>query len=191
MAYKRTSPMPVVEGGTGNSTLTTHTVLLGNGTSPITQLTNGTTGQVLTAVTGADPQWATPSGGTLGSVLGSREVNLLFATPGIRYACPFFNNGSVNATIGLSQMVIPMDGTIDRLYVRVYTNANTASGTATLNINGSTTALVATVTALTTGTFSDTSNSVNVSQGDLMTIQFSQATTGNATGMFSCRFMPT
>lgn len=37
--------------------LTDHSVLLGAGTSTITSLTNGTTGQVLTANTGADPTW--------------------------------------------------------------------------------------------------------------------------------------
>lgn len=39
------------------ATYTIHGVLLGQGTSSITSLTNGTTGQVLTANTGADPSW--------------------------------------------------------------------------------------------------------------------------------------
>ncbi len=49
--------------GSGNTTtasltgLTNHSVLLGAGTSTLTSLANGTTGQVLTAVTGSDPIW--------------------------------------------------------------------------------------------------------------------------------------
>jgi hypothetical protein len=81
MSYKRKSPMPVTEGGTGAQTLTG--VLTGNGTSAITanavtqynvlvggasnavsSITNGTTGQIFTANTGANPGWAAaPSSG--------------------------------------------------------------------------------------------------------------------------------
>ncbi len=38
--------------------LTNHALQVGAGTATLTQLANGTTGQVLTAVTGADPVWA-------------------------------------------------------------------------------------------------------------------------------------
>lgn len=55
MAYKRISPMPVTEGGTGNKTLTIHGVLVGESTSAINALTAGTTGQVLIGSTSADP----------------------------------------------------------------------------------------------------------------------------------------
>jgi hypothetical protein len=41
--------------------LTDHAVLVGAGTSTITKLAIGTTGQILTGVTGADPVWADPS----------------------------------------------------------------------------------------------------------------------------------
>lgn len=47
--------LPVSQGGTGDSTLTAHGVLVGEGTSPITALAVGTTGQVLIGATGADP----------------------------------------------------------------------------------------------------------------------------------------
>lgn len=60
-AWGSNKPAEVAFGGTGNSTLTIHTVLLGNSTSAVTQLANGTTGQILTAVTGLDPQWASPA----------------------------------------------------------------------------------------------------------------------------------
>lgn len=64
MAYKRISPQPVVEGGTGATTLAAHGVLLGEGTSAITPTAVGTNGQVLIGATTADPGWVTPTAGT-------------------------------------------------------------------------------------------------------------------------------
>lgn len=51
------SPLQVASGGTGQTTLTNHGVLVGASTSAITQLAVGTTGTVLTGVTGADPSF--------------------------------------------------------------------------------------------------------------------------------------
>ncbi len=65
MAYKRTSPQPVQEGGTGRITLTNHSVLVGAIAGPITQLAVGTNGQVLTGVTGADPVFAAPAASSI------------------------------------------------------------------------------------------------------------------------------
>jgi len=55
----------VSNGGTGRATLTSHGVLVGAGTSAITQLAVGTTGQVLTGVTGADPVFAAPAASSI------------------------------------------------------------------------------------------------------------------------------
>lgn len=55
----------VAGGGTGATTLTNHGVLLGQGTSAIVATAVGTTGQVLTGVTGADPVWASPASGSI------------------------------------------------------------------------------------------------------------------------------
>ncbi len=61
MAYKRISPQPVVEGGTGRSTLTNHGLLIGAGTTGITQSSVGATGTVLIGNSAADPTFtATP-----------------------------------------------------------------------------------------------------------------------------------
>ena len=65
MSYKIISPSPVVEGGTGAQTLTNHGVLLGQGTSAIVATAAGTTGQVLTGVTGSDPVWASPAASSI------------------------------------------------------------------------------------------------------------------------------
>jgi len=67
--------------------LTNHAVLVGAGTDTITNLAIGTTGQVLTGVTGADPIWASPAAstitltGTTGGALGpSNSFTLLGGT---------------------------------------------------------------------------------------------------------------
>ena len=52
-------PVSVANGGTGDSSLTAHGVLVGEGTSPVTALAVGTTNQVLVGASGADPAFAT------------------------------------------------------------------------------------------------------------------------------------
>jgi len=64
MAYKRISPQPVVEGGTGAQTFTAHSLLVGEGTSAITALGAATNGQLAIGSTGADPVLATLTAGT-------------------------------------------------------------------------------------------------------------------------------
>lgn len=59
MAYKRISPTPVIEGGTGTLTNVNHGVLLGAGTSAINNVAVGATNTVLLAQTAADPIWGT------------------------------------------------------------------------------------------------------------------------------------
>lgn len=51
----------VAGGGTGQVTLLNHGVLIGQGTSAVASAAVGTTGQVLTGVTGADPTFQTPA----------------------------------------------------------------------------------------------------------------------------------
>jgi hypothetical protein len=83
MSYKRISPMPVNEGGTGNTTLTANTVLVGNGTSAISQVTAGTTGQVLIGATSSNPTFA-----ALGTNSGLTSNGVLLGA----------NNGAITAT---------------------------------------------------------------------------------------------
>lgn len=91
-AYKRVSPQPVNEGGTGAITLTNHGVLLGQGTSAITATAVGTTGQVLTGVTGGDPVWASPASssisitGDTGGALSGSSFTFTGGTSGLIFA---------------------------------------------------------------------------------------------------------
>jgi hypothetical protein len=53
-----TTDLAVAHGGTGASSLTDHSVLVGSGTAAVTALTVGTDGQVLVGSSGADPVFA-------------------------------------------------------------------------------------------------------------------------------------
>ena len=61
MAYKRISPQPVIEGGTGLSTIAAHDVLVGTGTSPITVVAPSATAGIPLVSNGAavDPSFTT------------------------------------------------------------------------------------------------------------------------------------
>jgi len=54
-------PLIVSKGGTGIATITDHGVMLGSGTAAVTPTAVGTTGDVLTGNSGADPTFQTPT----------------------------------------------------------------------------------------------------------------------------------
>ena len=92
MSYKRISPQPVVEGGTGAQTLTSNGVLLGNTTSAITATSAGTTGQVLTGVTGNAPTFQAPAASSItvtgdsGGALTGNSFTFTGASTGLTFA---------------------------------------------------------------------------------------------------------
>lgn len=72
--------LEVQYGGTGASSFTDHAVLVGSGTAAITALSVGSSGQLLTGVTGADPTWTTatyPSTVNKGDVLVASANNVV------------------------------------------------------------------------------------------------------------------
>ncbi len=91
MSYKP-RVLTVSEGGQGNITLTNHGVILGNGTSPVTQLAAASTGTIAIGNTGADLSFsATPTvtsvtiggGSTLNNYsTGTFSPTIAFTTPG-------------------------------------------------------------------------------------------------------------
>lgn len=99
---------------------------------------------------------------------------------------PIYSNSST-ATLINAQFVMPTAGTLSNLYVNISANASTTSFTVTLNKNGSTTALVATCTGLTTGVFSDTTHSVTCLAGDLITFQTQSTSVGVGSGCISMK----
>lgn len=78
-------PIEVSLGGTGATSFASHSVLIGQGTSPISTITVGTDGQVLIAATGADPAFATlsSSGSSIGQTpgAGSLSIDIINSVP--------------------------------------------------------------------------------------------------------------
>lgn len=92
MSYKVQSPIPVKEGGTGDITVVAHAVIVGEGTTGFSSVGPGTTGQLLTGVTGSDPVWASPAtssisitGDTGGALTGS-SFTFTGGTTGLTFA---------------------------------------------------------------------------------------------------------
>lgn len=92
MAYKRISPQPVIEGGTGAQAFTLDGVLIGNATSAINVTAAGTTGQILTGVTGSQPTFQAPAAssititGDTGGGLTSNAFTFTGDTTGLTFA---------------------------------------------------------------------------------------------------------
>jgi len=106
----------VSNGGTGRTTLTNHGVLVGAGTSAITQLAVGTNGQVLIGATGADPAFAllTSTGGSISFTTGANSLNLESVGGGTPWtdvtgtsATMVANNGYIADNAGLVTLTLP------------------------------------------------------------------------------------
>lgn len=129
-------PLVVTNGGTGVATLTNHGVIIGSGTSALRALAVGTTGQVLTGVTGADPVFSTVTS----------------------------NNGSLLVSVLGGVLNIELNGTLG--FSTVITNSGVAAGAAltlttpALNLEGTAkfSALVSTITLK----FSDTNRNTGI-----------------------------
>jgi hypothetical protein len=145
MGYKRITPMPVVEGGTGDSTLGSTQILIGNGTSGIASTSNATintgTGAItLNSGTGAlgistDASATTVSIGTggaaktvsLGSTNTTSTTTVQSGSGGISVATS--TNGTIALTSGTGAINIGTDAN-----AKTITIGNTTTSTAT-NIN--------------------------------------------------------
>ncbi len=143
-----TTALSVANGGTGRQTLTNHGVLIGAGTTAVTQLAAGTSGQVLqSGGASADPTYSTatfPTGsaGTSGNVLTSDGTNwissapaggLLFATGNISSAnFKLLNTTPVVmvANPGSGKVIIPVTVTIKLNYggTNAFTGVNSIVG---------------------------------------------------------------
>lgn len=202
-----TIPVVVSSGGTGATTLTNHSLLLGNGTSAVSGLGAAINGQIPIGSTGNAPVLATITAGsgisiangagsiTISAIGGGGVVNNVYAqfalsaTAGANLGGNIFLSDFTN-TFGSSGIatVAPIAGTFSGLGVNVSLNNSTSNDTITLYKNGSATALTATITASTTGKFQDTTHTVSVAQGDLVQIVLSQSTTNSWTGFASWVF---
>jgi len=94
-----TAPLNVAHGGTGATSLTAHGVLVGEGTSAITPLAVGTTGQTLMGSTGADPAF-TSSPSFAGSVTAATGLTVTAGGAAITGTTTINNSGASVTTIG-------------------------------------------------------------------------------------------
>lgn len=122
-----------------------------------------------------DGAWAAPTGGnnfilfaTGGNPIGADGTNVNFALAGY--------NG-IGATENDRQTIAPVACTLQKFYVRVTANTYGSNSTFTIRKNEASTSIVATVTASTTGTFSDTSNTAAVAAGDRLGVLFAGGAT--------------
>lgn len=111
-AYKVKAPLPVAEGGTSQITLTNHGVLIGAGTTGITQLAAASTGQTLMGSTGADPSFTgSPSfsgsitAGT-GLTLSAGNINIPTTTASIADGAILQNGTRILHTYGSANLFI-------------------------------------------------------------------------------------
>lgn len=99
-AINSLDPIEVAKGGTGNATLTDHGVLVGSGTSPITVLAVGTTGQLLVGSTNSDPAFSYSADGNF-TFTGNATQRRLFVentdTSGTGGAQAIISVGGANA----------------------------------------------------------------------------------------------
>ena len=114
---------------------TNHSVLLGNATGSINSLVNGTTGQVLHAITGAnDPVWSAVSltadvSGILPIANGGTNANAMATTFGVNY---FDGTRIVTTAVGTATHVLTSNG------VGVAPTFQAAAGAGVTSITGNT-----------------------------------------------------
>lgn len=164
MAYKRQSPMPLVEGGTNTISLpNTNSVSYYDGTK-FTTAVAGNGGQVLTSNGVLAPTFQSIGGGSGKSFIGiggNQEIN----QPGFNFFAPWSFSGFPQTN---DKIVSPIAMTISDLYVFVTGNSSISNLTLTLYINDIATSLFVIIPATSTGLFMNTVDMVVVSTGDFV-----------------------
>ncbi len=99
------------------------------------------------------------------------------------YTAPYL--GAASTTQANAQFITPVAGTVSKMYVNVAANASTTDTTLTVYKNSAPTSIVVTITALTTGVFTDLTHTISVSAGDLIQWVGNAATIGPVSGTAS------
>lgn len=173
-------PWSVATGGTGLATLTSNSLLVGNGTSAVTLLAAGTDGYVLTMVSGS-PAWAAAGGGG-----GSSKYDIYFSEPQLSFSFGYYcitagvdyfgtfpvstdPTGGGSGNIGYATRMRG-SGTIKNFEFTIGTApGGVKTFTMTFIKNGSSQTLAATCTGSAT-TASDNSDSFTYADGDLVAL---------------------
>jgi hypothetical protein len=102
--------------------------------------------------------------------LGAGSVSAALPSAATRFFTPLGNMQALSSE-GPAQQIAPYAGTASHLASVVSANASTSTVTVVLRKGGADTAVTYTIGSGATGSFADTSNSVSVSAGDLLSIQ--------------------
>jgi hypothetical protein len=168
MAYKRISPMPIVEGGTNAQSYTSDGVVYYDGTK-LNSTSAGTAGQILLSQGGAGnpPIFGASSASgnmvisSVGRIISTGSQNLpLIGSDGTQFV------GFVAYTSAFT--IMPTAGTFNNLSVYLAVNTSAANTVITLSINNVLTSITVTVPASTTGVFQDLVHNASCNAGDLV-----------------------
>ena len=151
-----TTDLAVTEGGTGQSTLTAHGVLLGEGTSGIGATSAGTAGQILTSSGAAsDPVWTTatyPATAAIGDVLVASAANTIGVVTGAATAGHVLMANGAGAAPTFQALpaagIASVSGTANQITASTVAGAVTLSTPATFIAPGT----IAATTTVTAGT---------------------------------------
>jgi hypothetical protein len=113
--YALSTPVSVSNGGTGATSITAHSLILGQGTSAFTALGAATNGQIPIGSTGADPVLATITAGTGVSVTnGAGTITIAATGSGLAWseitgtsASMVINTGYIANNAGLVTLTLP------------------------------------------------------------------------------------
>lgn len=143
-------PISVANGGTGDTTLTDHGVLVGSGTGGITALTPGTDGQVLIAATGADPAFAaiTSTGGTITFTPGANTLNMEVASYSFAFNFTAIDNTDSPYTVLTTDQYISVDSSTDVVTLELPNAPDTGKVYVVKDSNGSSASNNITVTTV-------------------------------------------
>lgn len=175
-----TTDLTVPNGGTGVSSLAIHGVLVGNAANAVSVAAVGTTGQVLTGVTGADPAFATPVSKTM---LTATDANSVFSAGATLYTA-VSGEISTNATENIVKMLVPISGTVSDLYVQFGVNDVTATTVVTVRYDNAPTALTTNITTGSTAIATDLVNSFPVVAGHYISVGLAMGGTGTTSSFF-------
>ena len=173
MSYIGNYPVPVIIGGTGDTTLTAHGVLLGEGTSAISATSAGSAGQViLSGGSSADPSYVTPTAGT-GLSVTTNATTMSYALTG---TVSVSNGGTGSTTFPVARFAIG-NGTSPLTFLAAGTNGQIPIGS-----TGSAPVL-ATITAGSGVSVTNALRSITIaSTGGSSGITTIDGNTGSATG---------
>ncbi len=126
-------PLPVSDGGTGRTVLTSHGVLIGEGSNPVNVTAPGTNGQVLIASTNGDPAFATIASNTLTFHFSPNSLNIDVNFAKVSFSSNIFpvSDGGTGLTILTAYGVLVGEGSLNVQGIAAGTDGQAFLGSST------------------------------------------------------------